>query len=201
MQGLFHLRTIMQSHLQAASAANELYRSSGYRKQVFPGLFRLNIDTGTDAADDKLNGPSGSRLVQCGSSLLSSPLGVRYVASRQPNAIDATAKRRRLRFSLRTLLVLVTALAVWFGTWAKYARDQKSAVDAVREVGGEVSYAYQYDKNGDFLDKASPWAPAWLRNTVGEDYFVTVVGVGFFTSPAVGGGTHAYNNRVTDYRI
>ncbi|WP_425396914.1 leucine-rich repeat domain-containing protein [Aeoliella sp.] len=103
-----------------------------------------------------------------------------------------------LRFRLRTLLVLTTVICVWLAFKAKVAHDQRVAVAAIREVGGEVLYDYQFNEDGAFQDKATPWAPAWLRNAIGEDYFVTVVGVSFLTSSARGGGTYTYNTQVTD---
>ncbi len=64
---------------------------------------------------------------------------------------DDTTPRPRLRwfqYSLRTLLLIMTAFAVWIGFKTDSARRQKRAVEAVRGMGGEFSYDYQ----------AQPWA-------------------------------------------
>jgi len=52
-------------------------------------------------------------------------------------------KRRRLQFSLRALLLLVTLCAVLLGGLA-YRRDrQRRAVEAIRRLGGIVTIRYQ----------------------------------------------------------
>src|SRR6478752_6377544 len=52
-------------------------------------------------------------------------------------------KSRRLRFSLRTLLLLMLVLGAffgWFGKIAIQARRQQKIVVMIREMGGEVAY-------------------------------------------------------------
>jgi hypothetical protein len=45
-------------------------------------------------------------------------------------------RRRWLRFSLRTLLILITIFAVWLGWHMHRRREQQRVADAVRERGG-----------------------------------------------------------------
>ena len=75
------------------------------------------------------------------------------------------------------MFVLLTLACLWLGWQAKRARDQETAVAAIRGVGGEIEYTYQlvirFSKNGTF-DEVQPFAPAWLRNALGEDFFITV---------------------------
>lgn len=105
---------------------------------------------------------------------------------------------RAPRFRLRALLAVTTLLCIWLGVEVKRAREQEFVVAAIHQVGGEVHYSYQYDADGNFKQDAAPWAPAWLRRAVGENLFVTVVGVDLSTSPARGGGVHNYNSHVDD---
>src|SRR5689334_19696866 len=56
----------------------------------------------------------------------------------------ATTRRRWLRYSLRTLFVLVTLLCVWLGLWANRAERQKRAVAWFKAHGGEVHYDYEF---------------------------------------------------------
>jgi Leucine Rich repeat len=96
-----------------------------------------------------------------------------------------------VRFSLRLLLIAVSALAIWLGWWANSAHQQRKARGWVQEHGGIVVYDYQWQK---------PWAPGtrggwqeyagWydeslpsptdpLRQWLGDDFFLTARGVGF----------------------
>jgi hypothetical protein len=72
-------------------------------------------------------------------------------------------KRRWLQFSLRTLLVAVTLLAVWLGLWTDRARRQRVAVQRVRELGGDIRYDYENQKGG------QPPGPEWLRRLLGDE--------------------------------
>jgi Leucine Rich repeat len=88
-------------------------------------------------------------------------------------------RRRWLRFSLRTLLVVMTVLCVWLGFKVNAARRQKEAVEAIIKAGGTVTFGYQcvpVRGNPDALaldPNALPNAPAWLRTCLGDDFFRT----------------------------
>ena len=69
-------------------------------------------------------------------------------------------------------MVLVTVLCVWLGLVSERARKQREAVEAIEKVGGAVRYEYQ-SKSGQ-----EPPGPKWLRELVGEEYFVSVIYVG-----------------------
>jgi hypothetical protein len=57
--------------------------------------------------------------------------------SAEATAVPEKLKRRRwLRFSLRTLLILITIFAVWLGWHMHRRREQQRVADAVRERGG-----------------------------------------------------------------
>lgn len=105
--------------------------------------------------------------------------------------------RRWLRFSLRTLMLMVTAFAVWFGWQCDRARRQKASVAGITELGGTIVYDHEFDGfeglmvtsmgSGSiawyhsgralWLRDAEPWGPKWLRRWMGEDFFQTVVSV------------------------
>jgi hypothetical protein len=84
-----------------------------------------------------------------------------------------------MRFSLRTTFIFVALLCAALGWWVVQAARQKEAVAAVRDAGGTVRYTFEVDPGGGWLNNPRPWAPAWLRNTFGEDLFVTLDGVYF----------------------
>jgi len=64
-------------------------------------------------------------------------------------------KRRWLRFSLKTLLVVTTALAISLGLYVKSFRDRKAAIGAMEKLGGAISLRYH--------------GPEWLRKLVNDD--------------------------------
>ena len=86
--------------------------------------------------------------------------------------------KRRFQFRLRTLLLFVTAFAVWFGTLAKCANDQRRAVAAIRAAGAGVIYSHQFKDDGLDYYAEKPGID-WLRNLLGDDYFITAVGAEF----------------------
>ena len=80
--------------------------------------------------------------------------------------------RWRFQFSLRSLVVLVVAVAVplgWFGVKLREAERQRKAVEAIGEAGGWVLYDYQVGKG----QQEQP-ASAWMTRLVGTDFFATV---------------------------
>jgi hypothetical protein len=103
----------------------------------------------------------------------------------------AGMKSRWFRFSLRTLLLLITALCVWLGVQVKSARRQRDAVANLLKAGAMVRYDYEevprprpagtpvgrqvsdtmFDQN-----QLQP-GPAWLRKRIGDDYFRSAVAV------------------------
>ena len=94
-------------------------------------------------------------------------------------------KTRWLRFSLRTLLLLIMALCVWLGIQVNAARRQKEAVAVIEKVGATVIYDYQVllpPAGATWLRRVVdhqqlPPGPTWLRQQIGDDYFRTVVSV------------------------
>jgi len=99
---------------------------------------------------------------------------------------ETKLKRRWFRFSLRTILVVITFLCIWLAVKFSAARRQHEAVKAILEVGGNVLYDYQRDTDGKFLhdtngriiEEPDPPGPTWIRKLFGDDFIVNVVEVG-----------------------
>src|SRR5690348_10676926 len=81
--------------------------------------------------------------------------------------------RRWLQFSLRSLLVSLTAFSVWLGIQVDHAKQQREIVLAIRSAGGMVSYEYETGEN-------QPAFSQRLRRWFGEDLFYNVVSVSFW---------------------
>ncbi len=69
----------------------------------------------------------------------------------------AGMKRRWFQFSLRTLLIAMTALALWLGLYVKSFRDRRLAIAAVQELNGSLSLR--------------PTEPTWLQSFVSDEKF------------------------------
>src|SRR5262245_13991502 len=95
--------------------------------------------------------------------------------------------KKWLRFSLRTMLLLITALCIWLGFQVNAARRQREAVTAILRNGGTVKYDFQlvidpkipWNSSYKSLKDASPSGPAWIRRLIGDEYFQDVVEVIF----------------------
>ena len=81
-------------------------------------------------------------------------------------------KRRFFRYSLRTLMIVVTVFCIWLGITAKRARDQRQALEAILAAGGMILYDYQ-------RTNSDPPGPEWLRRIIGDEYFFTIGYVDF----------------------
>jgi hypothetical protein len=90
----------------------------------------------------------------------------------QPADSMVPSRRRWIQFSLRTLFVLTTALAIWLGFVVKAVREQREAVKAIEALGGVVQYDWE---EADF----DPNSRTWLRRIVGDDYFQEASHVAF----------------------
>ena len=91
-------------------------------------------------------------------------------------------RRRWLRFSLRTFLLVLTALCIWLGVKVNQARRQKAAVEALTRLG-DVFYAHQLSRDLEYFDVYDPQkdlgVPTWLRELAGDDFFQSVAAVDF----------------------
>lgn len=81
-------------------------------------------------------------------------------------AAPIKAKWRWYNFSLKTLLVVMTALAIWLGLYAKSYRDRRTAVAEIERLDGAMGIKYL--------------GPEWLRKVVNDEkYFWDPAGVHF----------------------
>jgi hypothetical protein len=82
------------------------------------------------------------------------------------------------RYSLRGLFICTALIALWIGPKAHRARQDRFAVQAIQDVGGHVIYDYmraQSDEVQGDLAKAIPPGPKWLREFVGDEFFMRPV--------------------------
>lgn len=103
--------------------------------------------------------------------------------------------RRWFQYSLRSFLVLLTAMAVWLGVIVNRAREQRETVKAIEALMGRVQYDWQpkmvevtVTLNGvqnvkgwrrENASNTAPDAPDWLRRLVGDEYFQEVEEIEF----------------------
>jgi hypothetical protein len=86
-------------------------------------------------------------------------------------------KRRWLRYSLRTLLVLVTIASAgfgWLGLKVRAKHWEREAVKAIEKLGGAVAYDYECDHDGNWMEHSTPTGPVWLRMILGDAFFANV---------------------------
>ena len=87
----------------------------------------------------------------------------------------------------RAPLIVVTLVGcglAWLGWTVRGARQQQTAVAAIRKLGGFVTYDYQFDSQGRDVPNAAPPGPAWMHSLLGDDFFRSVYGV-ILVDPAV----------------
>jgi hypothetical protein len=86
-------------------------------------------------------------------------------------------RRRWFQFRLRTLFVLMVLASIglsWFAVKMQQAKRQREAVEAIKSASGWVCYDFEWDGQ-DMIPDAVPQTPAWLRESLGDDFFSTVV--------------------------
>jgi hypothetical protein len=74
---------------------------------------------------------------------------------------------------VRSLLILVLALAGGMGWIVNRARTQRDVVAAIQKARGQVWYEWEW-KSGVLIPNGKPWWPRWLIDLVGVDYFGNV---------------------------
>ena len=92
--------------------------------------------------------------------------------------------RKWFVLSLRSAMLLVLLSGLWMGWRVNRANDQRRAVAAIRRAGGGISYDYQFSVSKGYRNpNGRPWAPAWLRNWLGDEFFQEVTSVQFLNRP------------------
>lgn len=91
----------------------------------------------------------------------------------EQNMTTPRPERRRLQFSLRTLLIFVTLVCItmsWLGVKLARVMRQREAVAAIEARGGYVTYDYEVDA------LPAEWtAPTWLRGLFDDVYVSHVI--------------------------
>jgi hypothetical protein len=70
--------------------------------------------------------------------------------------------RRRFRFSLRTLFVLVTVFGVWFGWELKFVRERQAVREELQRNGGIVQTAAEIQQPWFVGTRTIPFWRRWL---------------------------------------
>jgi hypothetical protein len=83
--------------------------------------------------------------------------------------------RRAVRFSLRTLLIVVTITALALGYLSFRAQRQAAAVKAIQQMGGVVTFQNEITKDGVQLSTPRSAAPSWF----GHLYYERPVKISF----------------------
>jgi hypothetical protein len=94
------------------------------------------------------------------------------------------------------LIVVVLVIGAGLGWIVREARIQRDAVAAIRAAGGSVFYDWEWN-NGKSVPGGKPWAPKWLVDLIGVDYFGHVTHVWLPLSSKVTDATLAHVGRLT----
>jgi hypothetical protein len=94
----------------------------------------------------------------------------------------------RLRYSLKTLLLLATVVSLWLGYITHRAKQQKQVVEEILSSGGRVTFAHERMENRAdgarmYDPSLQPNVPRWLVRTLGPDYFRKVDSVSIINAP------------------
>ena len=96
---------------------------------------------------------------------------------------------RFLRFSVRRLIVVVLVIGAGLGWFVREAEIQRDAVAAIERSGGGVSYQWEW-REWKSIPRGKPWAPKWLVDRIGVDYFGHVTSVGLSPTETDSAITH-----------
>src|SRR5262249_17953896 len=84
--------------------------------------------------------------------------------------------RRFLRFSVRGGVVVVLVIGGWLGWIVRSAGIQREAVEEIEKTAAGVRYHWEW-KNDSWDPSVPIWAPKWLLDRFGIDYFDHVAAV------------------------
>jgi hypothetical protein len=80
----------------------------------------------------------------------------------------------------------------WLAWIVHGARRQREAVAVIQRAGGVVQYDWVPNKDGKTVLRDSPWAPKWLVDRIGIDYFgyIRAITLVEATGPSIVAATH-----------
>jgi hypothetical protein len=90
----------------------------------------------------------------------------------------ATRRPRLFRFSLRLLFIAITILGIWLAVQVHRASQEKEARDAISPLARMLQYDFEFD-DGEYVSNADPPGPDWLREWIGDEYFIRIHTVRF----------------------
>jgi hypothetical protein len=82
--------------------------------------------------------------------------------------------RRLLRISVRGLMAFVLLVGGGLGWVIHRAHVQRDAVAAIRRVGGEAAYNWEWSNGSPVTPRSKPPWPDWVRRILGPDFLDTV---------------------------
>jgi hypothetical protein len=88
--------------------------------------------------------------------------------------MDKKPRRYRLRFGLKTLFVLIGALAVWLGAVTNQVRERRAALHELRARGVFVMTGSQWAASGAAAGQPIPSIPK-IRRWLGDDAIHLIV--------------------------
>ena len=127
-------------------------------------------------------------------------------------AREKKAKVRWKTISLRGLLLLILAIALWLGWIVNQARQQRQAVASLQEFGGFVHYDWEFVDGpvnvprgnriwkpswGTLTPGRKPWAADWMRRGLGDEYFQSIVHVSLYVDIKKGLADSTWVNKGT----
>jgi hypothetical protein len=111
--------------------------------------------------------------------------------------------------SLRGLLLLILAIALWLGWIVQKSRQQREAVAALQKFGGFVHYDWEFVDGpvkvprgnslwmpswGKLTSGRKPWAPDWMRRALGDEYFQSIAHVSLYVDIKKGSADSTWVN-------
>jgi hypothetical protein len=88
--------------------------------------------------------------------------------------METSQPRRRLRLSLRVLLLVIAMIGAGFGWIVDTSRGQRATIAFIEANGGAVSYDWAQQSDVSLM---KPSGPAWLRRIVGDELFQDIGGI------------------------
>ena len=85
--------------------------------------------------------------------------------------------KRFSRFSLRTLLILVTAACIFLGMKMSKVHKQNQVVDTIGKLGGKVLFKYENKECVSANRPSGFWSQSWLRRITTSNFFREAVKV------------------------